>query len=211
MTAAKSTLSRTDTCIALGLVAVMAVAFSIIGGKPLIVTFTVGLVGVAVIILLMFRNQIDLPDPLHYYPIYFATLAWQFIHFTEEFLTGFRSAFPVLYGAAPYGANLFVTINTVSYFVFLMACIAVLTGKIRFLVAPMLFFIVYGGIGNAIAHTWWVLYLGEYFPGFYTAQVYWILGPLALAKLLGSYKIAITFTIAFAVLLIPILTLTMTS
>jgi hypothetical protein len=167
MAAAKNALSRTDTCIALGLVAVMAVAFSLMGGKPLIVTFVVGLAGVAAVILIMFRRQTGLPDPLHYYPIYFATLAWQLIHFTEEFWTGFQSAFPVLYGAAPYGTNFFVTINTVSYSIFIMTCIAVLTGKARFLVVPMLFFVIYGGIGNAIAHTWWVLYLGEYFPGFY--------------------------------------------
>jgi len=95
----------------------------------------------------------------------------------------------------------------VSYFVFAVSCILVLSRNIRFLVASMLFYVVYGAIGNANAHTWWVIWLGEYSPGFFSAQLYWVLGPLALSPLVGSLRKALAFTAAFAVVLVSILTL----
>ncbi|SFK82777.1 HXXEE domain-containing protein [Shimia haliotis] len=202
-------LTRTDLIVALALTMIMAVAFTLIGGRPLVVTFVVGLVGVAALLLWMFQAQAELPEPVSFYPVFFGTLAWQFIHFTEEFRTGFQELFPVLYGAEPFSADLFVSVNMVSYFGFSISCILVLSRNIRFLVAPMLFFIVYGAIGNAIAHTWWVILMGEYFPGFVTGLVYWILGPFALSRLIGSAKVAITFTLGFGLVLVSILTIFM--
>lgn len=203
------TLTRTDLIAALALTAIMAAVFTVVGGKPLVITFVVGLVGVAALLVFMFRMQTELPEPVLFYPVYFATLAWQFIHFTEEFRTGFKELFPTLYGAEPFGTDLFVGVNMVSYFVFSIACILVLSRNIRFLVAPMLFFIVYGAIGNAVAHTWWFIMNGGYFPGFVTGLVYWILGPFALSRLIGSTKVAITFTVGFGLVLVPILTIFM--
>jgi hypothetical protein len=200
------TLTRKQFWLALVVTAMMAITFTLLGGIPLIVTFDVGLLGVATIIILNYLSETEFPEARAYYPIYFATLAWQFIHFIEEFTTGFREQFPALYGVDAYSANFFVAINMLSYAGFTLACIAVLTRGIRFLVAPMLFFVVYGALGNAIAHTWWVIWLGKYFPGFYTAQVYWILGPLALAGLVGSMKRAILFTIGFGCILVPVMT-----
>jgi len=205
----RKTLSRPDLVVASALVVLMAAAFTIAGGKPLVVTFVVGLVGVVVLLVAMYRGRNELPRPLSYYPIFFGALAWQFIHFAEEFRTGFREVFPPLYGGEPFSAELFVTINMVSYFIFAVSCILVLSRNIRFLVAPMLFYVVYGAIGNAIAHTWWVIWLGEYFPGFFSAQLYWVLGPLALSPLIGSLRKALVFTAAFAVVLVSILTLFM--
>ncbi len=202
----RKTLSRGDLVVASALVVLMAVAFTIAGGKPLVVTFVVGLVGVAVLLVAIYRGRNELPLPLSYYPIFFGALAWQFIHFAEEFRTGFGEVFPPLYGGEPFSAELFVTINMVSYFVFAVSCVLVLSRNIRFLVAPMLFYVVYGAIGNAIAHTWWVIWLGEYFPGFFSAQLYWILGPLALSPLIGSLSKALVFTAGFAVVLIAVLT-----
>ncbi len=200
------TLTRTQMWLALAATAAMALTFTLLGGLPLIVTFDVGLLGVAAILVLNHLGETAFPEAQAYYPVYFATLAWQFVHFIEEFMTGFREQFPLLYGADAYSADFFVAINMVSYAGFTLACIAVLTRGIRFLVAPMLFFVVYGALGNAIAHTWWVIWLGKYFPGFYTAQAYWILGPLALAGLVGSLKRAIVFTAGFALFLIPVMT-----
>lgn len=205
------TLTRTQMWFALSAIAVMALTFTLLGGLPLIVTFNVGLLVVATIVVLNHLGETAFPEAQSYYPIYFATLAWQFIHFIEEFMTGFREHFPALYGADAYSANLFVAINMISYAGFTLAGIAFLTKGIRFLIAPMLFFVVYGALGNAIAHTWWVIWLGKYFPGFYTAQVYWILGPMALAGLVGSQKRAVVFTVSFGFILIPVMTVFMVS
>jgi hypothetical protein len=205
------TLTRTQMWLALSAIAVMALTFTLLGGLPLIVTFDVGLFVVATIVVLNHLGETAFPEAQSYYPIYFATLAWQFIHFIEEFMTGFREHFPALYGADAYSANLFEAINMISYAGFTLAGIAFLTKGIRFLIAPMLFFVVYGALGNAIAHTWWVIWLGKYFPGFYTAQVYWILGPLALAGLVGSLKRAVVFTVSFGLILIPVTTVFMVS
>jgi len=95
----RKALSRNDLAVASVLVVLMAVAFTVAGGKPLVVTFVVGLVGVAVLLVAMYRGRNELPLPLSYYPIFFGTLAWQFIHFAEEFRTGFRERFPPLYGS----------------------------------------------------------------------------------------------------------------
>lgn len=209
MTTFRRSLSLPQMWLALAVTAAMALTFTLLGGTPLIVTFDVGLAGVASVIVLNYLSKTEFPNAGRYYPIYFATLAWQFIHFIEEFVTGFREQLPALYGVDAYSANFFVAINMLSYAGFTLACIAVLTRGIRFLVAPMLFFVVYGALGNAIAHTWWVVWLGKYFPGFYTAQAYWILGPLALAGLIGSLKRAIVFTVGFGLVLIPVITVFM--
>ena len=94
-----------------------------------------------------------------------------------------------------------------AYFVFTLTCILVFTRRLRFLLLPSLFFIVYGAIGNAISHTWWSLYLRAYFPGLVTAQVYGIVGPLVLCRLVGRPKVAFSICILFAIVLILLLTI----
>lgn len=199
-------LERRDLTIALTIAFIMGVIFIYLGGKPLLVTFCVGLVGVAGVLIWFYRTKTSLPGQA-YYPIYFATLAWQFVHFTEEYLTGFNTRFPELYGATPYSHQLFVIINMTSYAVFTLAAILMLTRRLGFMLTPMLFFVIYGAIGNAIAHSWWVIMTGGYFPGAYTAQLYWVLGPWALVRLTGSKRTTLVTIICMAAALIPILTL----
>ncbi|MCP1198990.1 hypothetical protein [Notoacmeibacter sp. MSK16QG-6] len=187
---------------------VMATFFVWFGGLPLLGTFVPGLI-FAWGLLWKMKQQKSLPDGPGLYPLYFGALAWQFIHFTEEYLTGFRTRFPELFGSAAYSAEFFVEINMISYSVFVLAFILAFEAKKRFLLIPVLFFTVYGAIGNAIAHTYWVFTTGDYFPGFLTAQLYWLLGPLLLARLIGSVRLAIQTTIGFAVVLMGSLALTM--
>jgi len=203
------TLSRQDlgigTVIALG----MAGVFVWAGGQALLSTFVPGLLVTWAIFLWMHLGQVALPEGRALYPLYFGVLAWQFLHFSEEFMTGFRERFPAFFGAAPFSTELFVGINMVSYFTFTIAFIAVFAGGRRFLLVPVLFFIVYGAIGNAISHTYWVILEGGYFPGFFTAQLYWVIGVLLLARLVSSWRAATVATSAFAVLLVSVLSLTM--
>ena len=131
----------------------------------------------------------------------------QFIHFAEEYVTGFSSKYPLLYGGVPYSEDLFVSFNMIPYSIFALACILAFTKNVRFLLIPPLFFIIYGAIGNAIAHTWWSIYLQSYFPGLVTAQIFWIAGPFVLYKLVGRRQIVFTIIILFALVLIPLLTI----
>jgi hypothetical protein len=200
------TLDAKDFGIGTVIVILMAVLFASVGGKPLIVTFIPGLFVSWLIYLWMYHNKTELPEWSTFSPIYFLTIAWQFIHFTEEYLTGFYNRFPSLYGHTPYPLYLFISFNMVSYFVFVVACLLVFTKSLKFLAVPVLFFLVYGAMGNAITHTWWVILQKSYFPGFYTAQVYWILGPLALSTFIGSRRTTLLSLVLLAAILIPMVT-----
>ena len=202
------TLEKKDFIIGTVIALVMGSTFTLLSsGKSLLVTFVPGIAITWLTFAWLYKKQIKLPDGPAFFPLFFATLAWQFIHFAEEFTTGFRSQFPLLYGGTPYSDNLFVTFNMLSYFIFTLACILVFTRGLRFLLVPILFYIIYGAIGNAISHTWWSVYLKSYFPGFVSAQLYWILGPLVLYKLLGERRAVLAIVILFALVLIPLLTI----
>lgn len=204
-----ATLSRRDLTLGSIIAVVMAIVFASIGGLPLVATFIPGVVATWCVFLWMQQRQIALPEGPALYPLYFGVLAWQFIHFSEEFMTGFRVRFPALFGAGPFSIDLFLGINMFSYAAFTMAFILVFVARLRFLLVPALFFAIYGALGNAVSHTYWVIWTRGYFPGFFTAQLYWILGPWLLARLTGSWRPALVATGGFAVLLLTILSLTM--
>jgi hypothetical protein len=201
-------LSQRDLIIGTMIAFGMATAFTLFSsGLSLIVTFVPGIVATWLTYVWLYVDKRHLPSGPAFLPVFFVALAVQFIHFAEEFTTGFRTSFPRLYGGMPYSADLFVTFNMVSYFIFTLACVLVFTKSFRFLLVPSMFFIIYGAIGNAIAHTWWSLYLRAYFPGLVTAQIYWIVGPFLLYKLVGRPKVALLTTVLFALALIPLLTI----
>jgi len=201
-------LSTKDLVLGTAIALVMGTTFTLLSsGMSLIVTFVPGVIVTWLIYVWLFVRKATLPSSTAFLPLFFALLAVQFIHFAEEFTTGFRVQFPSLYGGTPYSDNLFVVFNMIAYFIFAMACILVFTRNLRFLLFPSLFFIVYGAIGNAISHTWWTLYLRAYFPGLITAQLFWIAGPLVLYKLLGGHKAVLRIIILFTLVLIPVLTI----
>lgn len=73
--------------------------------------------------------------------------------------------------------------------------------------SSVLFFIVYGALGNAISHTSWVVTAGAYRPGFVTALAYWIVGPWLLYKLLGRRSPVVVAVLGFAAVLVPTVTI----
>lgn len=201
-------LSTVDLAVGTMIAVVMATVFTMLSsGLSLIVTFVPGVSAAWLIYFWLYRNKRRLPDSLDFLPLFFVMLAVQFIHFAEEYATGFRTSFPLLYGGNAYSDRLFVTFNMVAYFIFTLSCILVFTKRLRFLLIPVSFFIVYGAIGNAISHTWWSLYLQKYFPGLVTAQLYWIFGPLVLYRLVGTARVVIATIILFSAVLIPLLTI----
>jgi hypothetical protein len=186
----------------------MAVGFWLAShGTSLKVTFIPGVVAAWSLFLWCYRRRVQLPAVNKFLPAFCCVLAVQFVHFAEEFTTGFRTHFAELYHGAPYSDDAFVSVNMGAYAVMIVACVIALTTGLRFAVVPAMFFIFYGAIGNAIAHTWWSIMLGRYFPGLVTAQLYWIAGPYLLYKLLGDRRPTAIAVVGFAVLLVPLLTL----
>ncbi|ARN83688.1 hypothetical protein B1812_15315 [Methylocystis bryophila] len=176
-------------------------------GWSLIATFIPGVVSAWAVFSWLYARRIELPEAETFIPAFFVVLAIQFLHFNEEYITDFRSFFPELYGGAPFSGALFVTINMVSYSVFAIACLAVFAWRRSFLLMPVLFFVVYGAIGNAISHTFWVIDAQAYRPGFVTAQFFWLAGPWLLRKLLGSWRATAVAIAGFASMLVPLLKL----
>lgn len=201
-------LEKKDIIIGTVIALIMGTIFTwLSSGASLLVTFVPGLVVTWAVFLWMYVKKRELPSSGEFLPIFFAALSVQFIHFAEEYTTGFYTKFPLLYGGMPYSVNLFVIFNMNAYFIFTLACLLAFTRNVRFLLLPAMFYIIYGAIGNAISHTWWSLYLGSYFPGLITAQLYWVAGPLALHKLLGSRKEVSVIMSGFGVLLIILLSI----
>lgn len=186
------------TLIALGMGAVFTALSS---GTSLLVTFVPGMAFTWATFAFLHVKRIELPEHGDFLPPFFILLAVQLIHFVEEYLTGFRVRFPELYDGAPYSNDLFVTFNMIAYAVFILGSIAAVTTQRRFLLIPPLFFIVYGAIGNAISHTFWSFFLGEYFPGLFTAQIYWVLGPVVLVTLVRSRRVVLCIVAVFCVVL----------
>ena len=202
-------LAKKDFIIGSGIAIIMAALFSIAGGLPLMITFVPGLGFTWIAFYFIYSRKIELPGISTFMPFFFLVLSWQFLHFNEEFMTDFKTKFPLLYDSTPYSGEKFVGINMVSYFVFAVSCVIFQKTKLKFLLIPVLFFITYGAIGNAIAHTWWSINLKEYFPGLITAQLYWIIGPWILYKLIPDKKFIRWYIIGFAIVLIPLLTIFM--
>ena len=101
-------LSKTDLIIGTIIALVMATAFTLLSsGLSLIVTFVPGIVVSWLTYVWLYLNKRHLPSGVVFLPVFFVALAVQFIHFAEEFTTGFRSSFPLLYGGTPYSADLF--------------------------------------------------------------------------------------------------------
>jgi len=186
----------------------MAVGFWLAShGSSLKVTFIPGVAATWLLFAWCYRSRLQLPPVNKFLPAFCCVLAVQFIHFTEEFITGFRTHFAELYGGAPYSNDAFVAVNLCAYAVMIVACVVALTTRLRFAIVPAIFFIFYGAIGNAIAHTWWSIMLGAYFPGLISAQLYWIAGPYLLYKLVGDRRVTAIAVLGFAVVLVPLLAL----
>ena len=201
-------LSKHDFVIGTIIALLMGTIFTVLSsGKSLLVTFVPGIVLTWLTFAWLYHKQVRLPTSEAFLPPFFAALAVQFLHFAEEYTTGFSISFPVLYGGAPYSYKLFVTFNMLSYCLFTLACLLAFTKRLWFLLVPVLFFVIYGAIGNAISHTWWSLSSQAYFPGLITAQIYWIVGPVVLYQLLGERKAVLTIVALFALVLLFLLPL----
>jgi len=176
-------------------------------GRSLLVTFVPGVAVSWLVLSWMYLRHATLPSSQTFVPWFFSALTVQFLHFAEEFVTDFRSFFPRLYGGDPYSERTFVVFNMVSYALFSSCCLLVFYLDARYLLVPVLFFVVYGAIGNAISHTLWSLTARAYRPGLVTAQSYWVVGPVALYKLIDD----VGATVVTSVIVVLALAVTVTA
>lgn len=202
----EQTLNKSDVLIGSIITLIMGSVFIYIGGTALLATFIPALFVAWLVFIGMYLKSVPLPKGTVFIPLFMIGIAWQFLHFTEEFSNHFSDLFPVLYGLPAFTHVKFISINMVSYFLFTIATILVFTKGLKFLMIPVLFFVMGGALGNAIWHSWWVIWLNGYFPGFYTAQVYWVISFILIYAIVKSKKITIAIILLLATLLIPSLT-----
>ncbi|WP_205826196.1 hypothetical protein [Microbispora catharanthi] len=130
-----------------------------------------------------------LPDPSRVLPIYLIGLAWQFLHFGEEFMNGFNWRWPTqVFGANAMSLPMFVWINMISYAAFALGALAIYRGwRVPLLIAW--FFAIMGAMGNAIGHPIYDLVSGDLaFPGIVTSLGYWVIGPILVYRLWTSAR-----------------------
>ncbi len=149
-------------------------------GLSLILTFVPGVIlALLFYFLTVYKKQ---PNPDKILPIYLFALGIQFLHFAEEYVTGFNHKFPALFNGSAYPINTFVIFNMCAYFMFILGAI-MLYKKIKPPMIIPLFFVMYGIVGNAISHVIFCIVVGDYFPGVYTALIYWIIGPIIIKRI----------------------------
>ena len=172
------------TFMAIGMITVFILISS---GPTLLVTFVPGVIVAYVFYFFTFyKNQ---PEPDKILPLYLLAMGVQFLHFTEEYLMGFNHKFPALFNAPEYPIQLFVSFNMFAYFIFTMGAI-IIYKKLKPPMMIPLFFIVYGIVGNAIGHVVFAIVSGGYFPGLYTAFIYWIIGPVIIKRIWEGTRIS---------------------
>jgi len=128
------------------------------------------------------------PDPDRVVPLYLLALGIQFLHFAEEYTTGFTTELPKLIGQEAYPIGYWLVFNMVAYFVFAIGGI-ILFKRINSLLIIPIFFILVGVMLNAVGHIILSLYTGGYFPGLYTALLYTVIGPILLRQLFNAKSI----------------------
>lgn len=89
---AGNVLSQVDLLVGTVIAVAMAIAFTrLSSGWSLTVTFVPGVVFSWLVFAWMYAARIELPRADRFGPLFFAALAIQFLHFAEEFGTGFRT------------------------------------------------------------------------------------------------------------------------
>src|SRR4051812_44543174 len=113
--------------------------------------------------------------------LYLIGVAFQCLHFTEEFVTGFYVRAPEFLGFVAWPTEFFVTFNLIWIAVWLVAAVGIRKG-IRIAFFPVWFFAI-GMVGNAIWHPLLCLATRGYFPGLFTSPFAGVVGAILLTRL----------------------------
>ena len=129
------------------------------------------------------------PDPARVLPIYLVALAWQFLHFAEEYSGQFWIRWPEdVFAAPPMTVEFFIWGNMASYAAFTLGALTLFKGwRVPLLI--VWFFAIMGIMGNAIGHPIYALISGDvFFPGTLTSLAYWLIGPALILRLWRSSR-----------------------
>jgi len=113
--------------------------------------------------------------------MYLITVGVQSLHFLEEYLSGFQTEFPQLFGYT-WSDHQFVIFNLLWLGVLIFNGVGVYYG-IRLSYLLVYFFVIVGGIANGVAHPLLSLMKGGYFPGLFTSPIVLFVGVVLLLKL----------------------------
>src|SRR2546421_6239073 len=125
------------------------------------------------------KDSVDAIDAI--IRLYLIGIAFQCLHFTEEYVTRFYVRAPEFLGLVAWPSEFFVIFNLSWIALWLLAAVGVKRG-IRVAYFPLWFFAV-GMVGNAIWHPLLCLATGGYFPGLFTSPFAGIIGVLLLSRL----------------------------
>jgi hypothetical protein len=113
--------------------------------------------------------------------LYLIGIAFQCLHFTEEYVTHFYVRVPEFLGFVPWSGEFFVIFNLTWIALWLLAAVGI-KNDVRAAFFPVWFFAI-GMVGNAIWHPLLCLATGGYFPGLFTSPLAGIIGAILLLRL----------------------------
>ncbi|MEY2563103.1 MAG: hypothetical protein QOH88_1296 [Verrucomicrobiota bacterium] len=113
--------------------------------------------------------------------LYLVGIAFQCLHFTEEFVTGFYIRAPQFLGFVRWSSEFFVVFNLIWIALWLLGAVGI-RNHVRVAFFPVWFFAI-GMVGNAIWHPLLCFATGGYFPGLYTSPFGGIVGVMLLSRL----------------------------
>ena len=114
--------------------------------------------------------------------LYLIGIAFQCLHFTEEFVTGFYVRAPEFLGFVAWSSEFFVTFNLIWIALWLCGAVGI-KKQMRIAYFPVWFFAI-GMIGNAIWHPLLCLATRSYFPGLFTSPFAGVIGLILVSRLL---------------------------
>ncbi|HEX4640834.1 MAG TPA: hypothetical protein VH252_05575 [Chthoniobacterales bacterium] len=120
--------------------------------------------------------------------LYLIGIAFQCLHFTEEFVTGFYVRVPPFLGFVPWPPEFFVTFNLIWIALWLLGAVGIKKGM-RVAFFPVWFFAI-GMVGNAIWHPLLCLATRGYFPGLFTSPFAGVIGVILVSRLLKLTRAA---------------------
>ena len=142
----------------------------------------------ASIILTFIRNyqNINAQSLERFVKLLLVGIAFQCLHFTEEFITRLYERLPQLLGMQVWSKEFFVAFNLSWIFIWILSTVGI-RNNFRGAFIPVWFFAIMM-IANGIIHPLLALAVGGYFPGLITSPIVGILGILILDRLLKITK-----------------------
>ena len=138
---------------------------------------------VVAILLTIFRNykNLNLQALDRLVNLFLIGIAFQCLHFVEEFITRFYERLPQLLGLQVWSVELFVSFNLSWIFIWILSAVGI-KNNFRPAYFPVWFFAIMM-TANGIVHPLLAMAVGGYFPGLFTSPIVGALGILLLTQL----------------------------